>query len=388
MYNRKCAKFAQECEVIMSKYDVAAYIWPAYTGDESRTRMFWPEGMGEWQSVKNSVCKYPGHSWPRKPLWGYVNEADPRVMEMEIDAATDYGVNVFIYDWYWFDGRPFLENCLNDGFLKAKNRDKMKFYLMWANHDVNHTWDIKQSWDQEDVIWKGMAGRDDFEAIGKRVIEKYFSQPNYYTIDGKPVFMIYDLDNLIKGFGSREKTAEALAWFREETKKAGFPDLHLQLVVYGNTLNLSGVDSGSRDGSDGISGNDITNQLGFDSVTHYQFAHFANIDLDYCEILDIVKKEWEKVEAGFDVPYYPHISVGWDNNPRFIGMRHGVVKNNTPENFEKGLRMAKEYADAHPDQAPLITLNSWNEWTETSYLEPDDLYGYGYLEAVKRVFQD
>ena len=48
--------------------------------------------------------------------------------------------------------------------------------------------------------------------------------------------------------------------------------------------------------------------------------------------------------------------------------------------------MAKEYADAHPGQPPLVTINSWNEWTETSYLEPDDLNGYGYLEAVRRVF--
>ena len=35
---------------------------------------------------------------------------------------------------------------------------------------------------------------------------------------------------------------------------------------------------------------------------------------------------------------------------------------------------------------PLITINSWNEWTEMSYLEPDDVYGYGYLEAVRDVF--
>ena len=37
-------------------------------------------------------------------------------------------------------------------------------------------------------------------------------------------------------------------------------------------------------------------------------------------------------------------------------------------------------------KAPFITVNSWNEWTETSYLQPDDLYGYGYLEAIKSVF--
>ena len=81
------------------------------------------------------------------------------------------------------------------------------------------------------------------------------------------------------------------------------------------------------------------------------------------------------------------MSVGWDNNPRFQGFRPGIVRDNTPERFEQALRMAKAYADAHPQQPPLITLNSWNEWTETSYLQPDDRYGYGYLEAVRRVFR-
>lgn len=51
--------------------------------------------------------------------------------------------------------------------------------------------------------------------------------------------------------------------------------------------------------------------------------------------------------------------------------------------------MTKAYLDLHPElKAPLITINSWNEWTEGSYLEPDDLNGYGYLEAVKKVFVD
>ncbi len=364
----------------MRNYDVAAYVWPAYTGDEKRSRMFWPEGMGEWQSVKNSVKKFPEHNWPRKPRWGYVNEADPYVMEMEIEAAVDHGVNVFIYDWYWFDGRPFLENCLNDGFLKAKNRDKMRFYLMWANHDANHTWDTRLSGEVEDtVIWKGAVDREEFERVCHRVIERYFSEPNYYRIDGEPVFQIYDFHNLVKGLGGIKETAEAIEWFRQETVRAGFPGLHLQLTVMGNAANLSGVDGDKGSSDDG-------KQLGFSSISHYQFAHFTDIDRDYGEILEDVEKEWKELEVHWHIPYFPHISIGWDNNPRFTGMREGIVKNNTPEMVKKGLRMAKKYADAHPAQVPLITINSWNEWTESSYLEPDDLYGYGYLEAVRDVF--
>lgn len=367
------------------KYDIAAYIWPAYTGDEPRTRMFWPEGIGEWQSVKNSIPKENGYYWDRKPIWGYQNEADPEVMHHQIEQAVNHGVNVFIYDWYWYDNRPFLENCLNDGFLKADNREKMQFYLMWANHDANNYWNIDLSDDYgSTVIWNGSVGFDGFATVVDRVIEKYFSQPNYYKIDGCPVFMIYDAENLIKGLGGVEKTQKAIAYFREKTKQAGFPNLHLQFTIWReNRLNLSGFDSNMAGST-----KDVVSLLGADSVTHYQFVHFANIDRDYNEILDDVKKEWERIDKEYSVPYFPHISCGWDNNPRFRKFRQGIVKNNTPENIKKGMQMAKEYVDSHSDRIPLVTVNSWNEWTETSYLEPDNIYGYGYLDAIKDVFVD
>lgn len=365
------------------KYDVAAYVWPAYTGDEPRTRMFWGEGIGEWQSVKNAAPKENGYSWSRKPLWGYQNEADPSVMEFQIEEATKHGVNVFIYDWYWYDGRPFLENCLNDGFLKAKNRDKMKFYLMWANHDATHCWNIDLSDTVGDtVIWKGTVRREAFEDIVNRVISKYFVQQNYYKINGCPVFMIYDVNNLIEGLGGIENTKKAIEYFRAQTKAAGFPDLHLQIVIWGEyAVNLSGFDSNMQGST-----KDIVSLLGADSISHYQFCHFANIDRDYLDILDDVKAEWDRIDNDYTVPYFPHVSCGWDNNPRFHSFREGIIKNNTPENVRRGFEMAKDYLDTHQDRAPLVTVNAWNEWTETSYLQPDDVYGYGYLEAVKSVF--
>ncbi|MBQ2045268.1 MAG: glycoside hydrolase family 99-like domain-containing protein, partial [Bacteroidaceae bacterium] len=184
------------------QYDVAAYLYPAYAYNDPRLRPFWPAGMGEWETVMNMQQRNPGHYWNRRPVWGPINEADPAIMEMEIEQATKHGVNVFIFDWYWFDCRPFMETTLTDGFLKARNRGKMKFYLMWANHDVVNTWDTRISnLDPGNVIWQGSVDRDEFERLCRRNIEKFFKQPEYYKIDGKPVFMIYEVTTFIRGLG-------------------------------------------------------------------------------------------------------------------------------------------------------------------------------------------
>ena len=364
----------------MKKYDVAAYIWPSYTGKELRTRIFWEQGIGEWQSVKSAEPRVEGQILPRKPLWGYCDEADPEVMKMQIDEAVSHGVNVFIYDWYWYDRRPFLEQCLNDGFLSAPNNTDMRFYLMWANHDATYLWDKRQT-DLSETMWLGSQHRDEFEIICNRVIEKYFRLPNYYKINGCPVFMIYELGNLVRGLGGIDETVDALEYFRSKVKEAGFPDLHLQGVVYSeravNIANLDPKYSGTT--------KDLVKLLGLDSITHYQFCHFIDCSKPYTEHLEDVAKEYERIRTEYDVPYYPHVSIGWDNNPRYTFFKGPILKGNEPENVQKGFELAKEYSDKY-NEIPLVTVNSWNEWTEMSYLEPDDVYGYGYLDAVRNTF--
>ena len=109
-------------QVNKNDYYVAAYVWPSCHDDQPKGReMLWAEGTGEWEVIKKGNPRFEGHYQPKQPLWGYELDNDPKVVEKWIDVATDHGVNVFIYDWYWYDESPYLESALNDGFLKAKN---------------------------------------------------------------------------------------------------------------------------------------------------------------------------------------------------------------------------------------------------------------------------
>jgi hypothetical protein len=110
-------------------------------------------------------------------------------------------------------------------------------------------------------------------------------------------------------------------------------------------------------------------------------------------MVDVVK-EWHLISEKFEATYFPHVSIGWDNQIRYSVKRDSTapenseIFNNPPAEIESALRAAKQFLIEKEVNPKLVTINSWNEWTECSYLEPDHLHGYGYLEAVARTFTD
>ena len=359
-------------------YDVAAYVWPAYHNDPRWAEIgIFPDGKGEWETLYNSEPRYEGHRQPRVPEWGYFDEADPKMQEKIIRTATKYGVNTFIFDWYWYDGRPFLEDVVN-AFLKARNNGKMKFYLMWANHTANSYWDRLEP-DKSKVYWRGETSRESFDSFTSHLIEDYFKRPNYYRIDGKPVFAIYELGTFIDGMGGLAEAKDALDSFRAQCEEAGLGGLHVQAILWNIPTTLAGVP-----GETESTQNNTLKALGIESLTHYQWCHYVPLK-DYQEWGEEAVSKYAQFDSEYEVPYFPNVSVDWDNNPRFP-YQVGAVTGVTPERFKGFLETAKEYAGAHPEQPKLVTINAWNEWSEGSYLEPDTVYGYKFLEAVREVF--
>jgi hypothetical protein len=134
-------------------------------------------------------------------------------MARKIDAAADHGVDAFIFDWYYYDpddsraakaphysqdGSRYLHTALENGFLGATNNARLKFAVLWCNHDA---------WPNA----KGAVEPKAFETLTDYVIEKYFKHPSYWKIDGCPYFSIYAVNTFIETFGGdQEKAAAAL----------------------------------------------------------------------------------------------------------------------------------------------------------------------------------
>jgi hypothetical protein len=261
---------------------------------------------------------------------------------------------------------------------------------MWANHDW---YDIQPAKLASPGIlqFTGAIGPGPFEAMVRRLLE-LFQHPSYLLIDGCPYFSIYELFQFIQGCGSVAHAALAFDSMRQKVRALGFPNIHLNAVTTGVRL-LPGQ-------SEMTNLPELLDRLQIDSTTSYVWVHhttFSNsLTTEYRDLRNQYEAYRSTAAKQFGNPYFPNVTVGWDSTPRTCQTDNfrlanypylSVVVNNTPAAFKAALESARSFALANlPPTRRLITVNSWNEWTEGSYLEPDTVNRLAYLDAVREVF--
>lgn len=275
---------------------VASYYFGNYHPGDSRNTKLKGASWSEWELVKKARPRFEGHRQPNEPAWGYSDESKPEVMAQKIAAAADHGISAFIFDWYMYEDGPFLERPIDEGFLKAKNRNRLKFAFMWANHDWIDIHPYRRGAPAK-LLYPGKVSPKRFDEIADDLIRRYFKQPNYWRIDGKPYFSFYDLGNLLDGFGSVSATRRALDQFRLKAKVAGLPGLHLNAVVWGQVILPS-----ERTLADPAK---LVRDLGFDSVTSYVWIHHVGLpqrQTDYDYVRDRYLEYWSSATKTFPQP--------------------------------------------------------------------------------------
>jgi hypothetical protein len=88
----------------------------------------------------------------------------------------------------------------------------------------------------------------------------------------------------------------------------------------------------------------------------------------------------------------PSVSPGWDASPRAADFGDErprkypwspVVTGEHPTLFGEALARAHAFRSPVSIDDPLVLVASLNEWSEGHYLEPDERFGTGWLEAVR-----
>ena len=344
----------------------------------------------EWNLVKAAKPRFPVHHQPKVPQWGYEDEARPDVFSKKIAMARRNGIDALLFDWYWYEDGPFLNRALDEGYLRASNKD-VRFALMWANHDWIDLHPAKLG-STGSVQFPGAVSRNAFDAMCDRVVQ-LFQHPSYLKLDGEPYFSIYELFRFVQGLGSVAQAASALDALREKARAAGFSGVHINAVTWGVKLLPGEAEVKNLP--------QLLQQLNVSSTSSYVWIHHAKLSNELTTEYEDVRRQYERyrdhASAELGCMYFPNVTVGWDASPRTCQTDNfrvagypftSIVVNNSPPAFEAALESAKRFAMQQlPGGKRLITLNSWNEWTEGSYLEPDAEHGSAYLRAVSKVFR-
>ena len=324
-----------------------------------------PLATGEYQV---GAYYFPG--WPtrekwshldafpeRMPLLGYYAEGDPTVMDWQIKWAVEHGISFFAFDWYWDRGRRQLEHALHGGYLNARFRSFLKFCLLWANHNP-----------------AGSSSEADLLAVLDYWIAQYFHRPEYFTIDGKPVVIIFSPHSLRKDMGSAA-VGVAIRLMRARMSAAGFPGLFLLAV-------------GRADGAD----LGALRTEGYDADTGYHYPRAgmpdqAALSAPYDSAVDGYADIWNRIARAGILDYVPVTEPGWDSRP-WYGKTALVRTGRRPEKFKRMLERARDFTDRHPVASgkKLVLVEAWNEYGEGAAVEPHTEWGFGYLEAIREVF--
>jgi hypothetical protein len=370
---------------------VACYTFPHYHRSALSDRLYGP-GWTEYLVMRGAGPWFPEHPQPRVPLLGELDERDPATWERYVDLAADHGVDVLLWDWYWYEGEPALHEALEEGFLRAPNHDRVKFALMWVNHPWTRVYPTMGT-DGSDAWEHACAAPDESLEDAWRSLSylaaRYFHHPSHWSLGNRPFLSVWDPDSLARRYGV-EGTHELLAEVRALAARMGHEGIHVHACFPGGrTQDLSA--------------------MGFDSYGYYTSVPQAAAKRpaseqlpDYDELVtDIVEQMWPEADARSELPFFPGVAPGWDTTPRFLPRprQAGVprdtwpgraywgdpvlVTGETPAGFKRFVEAAVQFLADRPREHQVVTIGCWNEWTEGHYLLPDTRFGYGMLHALQ-----
>ena len=343
--------------------EVLAYYLPQYHPIPENDE-WWGAGFTEWTSATSGRPLFRGHQQPHLPSdLGFYDLRVPETRSAQADLAAAAGLTGFIYWHYWLGGRRLLERPFTE--VLSSNDPDFPFCLAWANHSWQRRWGDPTRYG-EMLLEQTYPGEDD-DAAHFAELRRAFEDPRYVRIDGRPVLFVFSP-------GQLPDPARFVETWQERARDLG----GLYLVAM-------------------LERSDYRNHVadGFDAAVGAAFADTVT-DLGTKLRNGLINRRILKGPKRFAYPEhydpagldtiegtaFPVIAPNWDDTPR-LGRRGTVATDCDPTRFAARLRGALTAAAALPIAEQVLIIKSWNEWGEGNYLEPDQEFCHGWLEALR-----
>ncbi len=361
---------------IKNKARVIAFYLPQFH-PIAENNEWWGSGFTEWHSVTKAKPLFSGHVQPKIPAdLGFYDLRVPETRRHQAELAREAGVEGFCYWHYWFGGeKRLLEKPFND-VLESKDPD-FPFCLGWANHDwYQKLWDPSGNGDKL-LIGQQYLGKEDYVNHFYKALLPAFKDERYIRVDDKPLFVIYSLDK-------KQAIKEIIRVWTQLAIENGLKGVYFVAVQRGESKKE-------------------IRELGFDAMYKLQNYLKAYVNQSYLKKVILFAKvklfnsprliSYKTLsdnlynEEDYEEDTIPLIIPNYDHTPR-SGSRGFVITGSSPKKFAMQVKRACSYLIRKRDQHKLLFLVSWNEWGEGNYMEPDSIYGKGYIKALSAEIRD
>lgn len=326
---------------------------------------WWGKGFTEWRNVVRASPLFKGHYQPRTPAdLGFYDLRVKDVQREQARIAMSHGLDGFCYYYYWFDGVRLLNSPIDS--LMQSGAPDFPFCICWANENWTRNWD---GHNRHILIQQNYSFESNRRFI--REIIPILSDPRYISYGGRPLLIVYRILHM-------DNWAKTAQMWREECRTFGLGEIHLAAV---------------RTNFDTLT--DEPADYGLDSFVLFPPHEVRNIDRrgdtkelrsDFSGQLygyaDVVSGDLERYKEWDGGLIHRGAMMAWDNTARRLNHAR-VYTGATPMKFRAWVQGIAEQESSREGASPLIFVNAWNEWAEGTYLEPDNRFGYAYLETIR-----
>jgi hypothetical protein len=311
----------------------------------------------------------------RIPINGAYDETLQSVTDTHLGWMRRFGIDVIGLDWFmeWSGSTlvPFLDHVLTS--YKASTVDKPKICIQFCNQTN-----------------AGGLNTSTWPTVVNDWIDNVFTDPNYYTIDGKYVVFINSLATFRDCFASNAQVKAMLDLARTMAVAAGLPGI----IFMAGQADSSSAETDRTTialGWDGVYGTNVFYKTHIGDNAHGPTA------TSYADLHDNVfgptVANYRSFSTGWlgaaGVGYYfPPVTAGYNAAPWQAGVTTLYGIPTLPE-WINHLKTAKALLDANPDKTLMtLIITNFNEYGEGSILGPTvGNGGFAKMQATADVFE-